>query len=166
MSKIYEKVIADQVYADFHNRISSNLSGYLKGHSCCTALMKMTEDWRTSLDGRESVVSVAVDLSKAFDSVCHALLLAKLKAYGFSDRAVELLRNYLYDRRQRVKLSGVHSEWTAVKAGVPQGSLLGPLLFNIYINDLNFQVTNSSLRLYADDTTEYASDISPLVLEY
>ena len=106
------------------------------------------------------------DVSKAFDSVCHGLLLAKLRAYGFTEQAVELMSNYLQDRRQRVKLDGIYSDWKPIKVGVPQGSLLGPLLFNIYINDLNLQVTNTSLRLYADDTTEYTSDVSPPVLEY
>ena len=72
----------------------------------------------------------------------------------------------LADRRQRVKLDGIYSDWKPIKTGVPQGSLSGPLLFNIYINNLNLQVTNTSLRLYADDTTEYASDASPPVLEY
>ena len=128
--------------------------------------MKTVEDWRLSLDNREAVTTLAIDLSKAFDSVCHGLLLAKLRAYGFTDQALELMSNYLKDRRQRVKLDGIYSDWKPIKVGVPQGSLLGPLLFNIYINDLNLQVTNSSLRLYADDTTEYASDASPPVLEY
>ena len=73
------------MYEAFYSRLSPNLSGYLKGHSCCTALLKMTEDWRASLDIREAVTVMAVDLTKAFDSVCHPLLLAKLKAYGFTD---------------------------------------------------------------------------------
>ena len=166
LSKIYEKVVADQVYHAFAPSLSPNLSGYLTGHSCCTALLKMVEDWRLSLDNREAVATLAIDLSKAFDSVCHGLLIAKLRAYGFTDQALELMSNYLKDRRQRVKLDGIYSDWKPTKVGVPQGSLLGPLLFNIYINDLNLQVTNSSLRLYADDTTEYASDASPPVLEY
>ena len=76
-SKIYKKIIFDQIYTVFHEKLSPNLSGYLKGHSCCTALLKMTEDWRESLDKRETVTAVAVDLSKAFDTVCHNLLLAK-----------------------------------------------------------------------------------------
>ena len=111
---------------------------------------KTVEYWRLSLDNREAVATLAIDLSKAFDSVCHGLLLAKLRAYGFTDQALELMSNYLKDRRQRVKLDGIYSDRKPLKVGVPQGSLLGPLLFNIYINDLNLRVTNSSLRLYAD----------------
>ena len=166
LSKIYERVMYDQIYGTFITILSPNISGYLKGHSCCTALLKMTKDWRKSLDEREAVAAIAVDLSKAFDSVCHGLLLAKLRAYGFSKSAIELMSSYLCGRRQRVKLDNVYSDWRMVKTGVPQGSLLGPLLFNIYSNDLNYKVSNTSLRLYADDTTEYASDVSPMVLEY
>jgi len=161
LSKIYEKVVADQMYSAFSS-LSPNLSGYLKGHFCCTALLKMVEDWRSSLDNREAIATIAVDLSKMFDSVYHAFLLAKLRA----DQTLELMENYLRDRRQRVKIDGVYSEWKTVKVGIPQESLLGPLLFNIYINDLNFLVTNTSLWLYADDTSECASNLTPPVMEY
>ena len=91
LSKVYEKVMYDQMYAAFYCHLSFNLSGFLKNHSCCTALLKMTEDWRRSLDNREVVAAVAVDLSKAFDSINHNLLLAKLKAYGFSASALKLM---------------------------------------------------------------------------
>lgn len=84
LSKLYE-LMFHQMYEAFYSRLSPNISGYLKGHLCCTALLKISEDWRASLDIREAVTVVAVDLTKAFDSVCHPLLLAKLKAYGFTD---------------------------------------------------------------------------------
>ena len=109
---------------------------------------------------------MAIDLLKAFDSICHNLLLAKLKAYGLQDSALQLMRSYLQDRKQRVKCNGVYSGWLPIRCGVPQGSLLGPLLFNIFVNDVNYTVENSSLRFYADDTIQYAHDTSSAILEY
>ena len=156
----------DQMCKAFYWRLSPNLSGYQKGHSCCTAFFKMTQDWRVSLDRREAAAVVAVDLSKAFDSICHPLLLVKLKAYGFKDDALGLMAAYLLGRRQRVQVSGVYSQWRAINTGVPQGPLRGPLFFNLFVSDPNYFVFNTSLRLYADDTTEYASDPFPTVLQF
>jgi len=118
-----------------------------------------------STEDSSAVAVVALDFSKAFDSVCHTHLLAKLKAYCVTDDGLELMTAYLLGRRQRVKLDGVYSSWRTMTTGAPQGSLLGPLLFNMYVNYLNYFVSNTSLRLNAGDTTEYASDVSAMVLQ-
>ena len=166
LSKVDEKVMYDQLYNTFCRHLSQNLSGLLKNHSCCTALLKMTEDCRRSLHNRKSAMAVPVDLSKAFDSINHNLLLAKLKAYGLSQSSMSLMSSYLLGSKQRVCLHGVCSSYSELRAGLPQGSLLGPLLFNIFINDLNYAVPDVSLKLYADDTTLYASDVSPIALQF
>ena len=119
VSKVYEKVLHDQMLEAFRDHLSPNLSGSLKNHSCCTALLKMTEDWRSSLDNKEAVVPVAIDLSKAFDSINHGLLLAKLQAYGFSHSAVKLMTSYLVGRQQRVKVQGTFSTYRTITRGVP-----------------------------------------------
>ena len=99
-----------------------------------------------------------MDLSKAFDCLDHELLLAKLDAYGFSKNALCFIHSYLTDREQRVKVNGAFSEWQETRLGVPQGSILGPLLFNIYINDLFYLLKDTDICNYADDTTIYVCD--------
>ena len=101
--------------------------------------------------------AVLMDLSKAFDCEAHILLLAKLKSYGFSDNAMEFMYSYLDKRVQRVKINSDFSEWMETKQGVPQGSILGPLLFNIYINDIFLHLNKSNLCNYADDNTIWLS---------
>ena len=163
--KVFEKVKYDQLYSVFTSIFSDNMSGFLRGHSCCSALLKLTDDWRLALDKKKDVGVVAIDLSKAFDSICHNLLLAKLKAYGVHDSAIKLIQQYLSGRLQRVKCNGNVSDWLPIRCGVPQGSLLGPLLFNIFVNDVNYSAGTSSLRLYADDTTQYVAQECPAILE-
>ena len=109
---------------------------------------------------------VAIDLSKASDSLCHNLLLAKLKSYGVGNSTIHLIRSCMAEKK-RVKCNNAFSDWLSVQCGVPQlqGSLLGQLLFNIYMNDINSLVIRASLRLYADDTTTYDSDQSSASLE-
>ena len=111
MPKIVEKVMFDQLYDVFQPLFSSNMSGFLRGHSFCTTLVKMVDDWRLALDSKKVTGSIATDLSKAFDSICHNLLLAKLRAYGFGEKAIDFLHSYLSGRKQRAKVNGVFSDW-------------------------------------------------------
>ena len=102
-----------------------------------------------------------IDLSKAFDTINHKLLIKKLDAYGIQETELSWFHSYLSERKQRVILNGEHSEWTSVTMGVPQGSILGPLLFLLFVNDLPDVVEDCTVNLYADDTTIYSSDEDP-----
>ena len=124
------------------------------------ALIALIEKWRISLDKRGYGGAILMDLSKAFDTLNHDLLIAKLHAYGFDKISLKLIKSYLTNRWQRTKVNNSYSSWTEIIHGVPQGSILGPLLFNIYLNDALFFTLDSALCNFADDNTLYACDIS------
>ena len=165
ISKIFERIMEYQICEYMNKHLSTYLCGFRKGYSTQHCLMVMLEKWRKALDKRNFAGALLTDLSKAFDCLNHELLIAKLDAYGFDHSALAYIDSYLTDRKQRTKVNNSFSSWSNILSGVPQGSILGPLLFNIYLNDIFFFINETSLTNYADDNTPYAinSNVDTLI---
>ena len=159
-SKIFENIMYEDMYNYMNNKLSSCLCGFRKGYSSQYCLMLMLEKWKEALDKKKLAGAILTDLSKAFDCLNHQLLIAKLEAYGFSRLSLALIFSYLTGRKQRTKINNSLSEWADISSGIPQGSILGPLLFNIYINDIFYFIKEDKITNYADDTTPYAIENS------
>lgn len=154
LEKIPERVVFKHLYNHFHdNNILTPLqSGFIPGDSTTNQLTYLYNSFSKALDSGKEVRVVFCDVSKAFDRVWHHGLITKLRAAGVSGSLLSWLSNYLCNRRQRVTLPGTHSHWNYLHSGVPQGSILGPLLFLLYINDIVKEI-GSNIRLFADDTS-------------
>ena len=135
--------------------ISHNTSGFKPEDSCISQLLCITHDIYQSLEDGLETRAVFLDILKAFDKVWHGGLIFKLKQNGISGNLLNVIIDFLYQRKQRVVLNGQHSSWTNVQAGVPQRSILEPLFFLIYINDLSDGLTLST-KLFADDTSLFS----------
>ena len=160
VSKLFEKNMYDEIINFIENSLSPYLFGFRKGHSTEQCLVVMLEAWKKALDEKGTAGAILTDLSKAFDCLNHNLLIAKLNAYGFSLDALKFIRSYLKGRKQRTKVGSEFSKWLEIKCGIPQGSILGPLLFNIFLNDIFYFIKDICIANYADDNTPYASDIN------
>ena len=151
--KLFEKVISTRMlsYLDKYNLLSHTQFGFRKGFNTEYAILDIYEKLLHNLDNRLSSCAIFLDLAKAFDSVSHNILLQKLKKFGFRGTSFQLFSSYLRNRPQLVNVEKAESSLKIVEFGVPQGSILGPLLFLIYINDLP-QASNFFIKLFADDT--------------
>lgn len=156
--KTMERIVRDTLmdYMEDNNFFTNHQHGFRKGRSCVTQLIEVIEKWTDKLDNQNDIDVIYLDFQKAFDTVPHNRLILKLKGYGITGNILHWIKDFLSDRKQRVVLNGTHSTWTNVTSGIPQGSVLGPILFIIYINDLPDAIHNF-VKLFADDTKLFAT---------
>ena len=166
-SKIFERYILNSMLSHVNEILSDKISAYRQGYSCQHVLMHLIDKWRQHLDQNEYIGAVLMDLSKAFDCLPHELLIAKMEAYGFENGSLKLFYNYLKQRKQTVSINGEMSDYMDILAGVPQGSILGPILFNIFINDLMQVFTHTELSNFADDNSlsKAGSSVEPVIAD-
>ena len=154
ISKVFERIIVNQLSEYFENIFNNVVSGFRKKHSCETVLLHMVENIKEYLDEGKIVCMMMTDLSRAFDCISYKLLIAKLHAYGLSQTACQLIFSYYENRKQQVKLGNISSEWENVYKGSAQGSVVGPVSYNIFSNDL-FLILDDNVHVYnyADDNS-------------
>ena len=164
LSKIFERIIFKNLYNHLisNHLISKNQSGFRPGDSCTNQLLFLINEIHKAFDDNNclEVRSVYLDMSKAFDKVWHPGLIFKLKQNGVSGKLLKLLTNYLSNRYQRVVINGKNSKWAPILSGVPQGSVLGPLLFLVFVNDLENDI-KCNIKFFADDTSLFSTVFNP-----
>ena len=156
-SKIFERILFNQLQRFSNKILWPLLCGFRKGYSTQYALINLLQKWQKCLDASDGIVgTLLMNLSKVYDCVNHDLIIAKLEAYGVGENSLRLIQDYLSQRQQRVKVGSSLSEWLEIILGVPQGSILGPILFNVFINDLLLFIKETDISNFADDANLYA----------
>ena len=152
IDKIFEHLLHRQVSEHYKQSLYHKMTAHTK-NSCETTLLRHVDDWKKAIDSKDQVLALSMDMTKAFDSLCPASIVKKLEAYGFSNEALELMRSFFHKRANRIKIGGTTSTWKKMIRGCPQGSSFGPMLWNIFQNDMAFHVKNSNLSMYCMRTT-------------
>ena len=151
LSKVFEKIINNQLHEYIENFLNELLCGFRKAHSTQHALFRLIQKWQAELDSGGYVGTILMDLSKAYDCLSHDLLIAKLEAYGLDIGSLNFLLDYLTLRKHRTKVGSSYSKWSEICRGIPKDLILGPLLFNIFINETLFFEEKSEICNFADD---------------
>lgn len=167
-NKLLEKLVYRRLYGflNKHNVLYKYQFGFRKNYSSTLAILDVLDSCYKNLDNNNMIVGIYLDLQKAFDTVDHEILLSKLSYYGIRGVMLSWIKNYLYNRKQYTVANNVASDLGSITCGVPQGSVLGPLLFLLYMNDIKNSVPDNDIKLFADDTNVFIFGNSLTSLEY
>ena len=155
LSKLFERLISKQLLEFFESKLSKFQCGFRKVYGAQHCLLMILETWKEATDNNKAFGALVTDLLKAFDCLSRDLLITKLHAYGLDSASLKILKDYLTKRKQRTKVDSFYNSWEKTLSGVAQGSILGPLSFNIFMCDMFLILKTTSFTVYANDNTPF-----------